>query len=148
MLKQTCFQHCFNHLNNNLLLFDQRKKEITLALEAESKSSAGDKHETGRAMVQLEREKLGEQIKATEKKLHILRSLVQHTPIEKATLGTVVKTTNHNYYIAIAAPELKIDNTVIYCISAQSPIGQLLLGKKVGETISFQHTLSEITAIL
>lgn len=148
MLKKTLFQHYADHLNNSLGLFEQRKSDLLVALASETKSSASDKHETGRAMVQLEREKLGEQIKATEKKLHILRSLVQHTPIEKATIGAVVKTTNYNYYIAIAAPELKIDNTVIYCISAQSPIDQLLLGKKVGETISFQHTLSEITAIL
>ena len=65
MLKKSLFQHCLDHLNKNLVLYEKRKLEILAALESESKSSAGDKHETGRAMVQLEREKLGEQIKAT-----------------------------------------------------------------------------------
>ena len=36
-------------------------KEIKEALFEEIKSSVGDKHETGRAMLQLEREKVGNQ---------------------------------------------------------------------------------------
>ena len=67
MLKRILFEHCTTHLNNNLLSFEKRKLELLEALASESKNSAGDKHETGRAMLQLEREKLGEQIKKTER---------------------------------------------------------------------------------
>lgn len=148
MLKKTLFQHCLDHLNKNLVSFEKRKLDILAALESESKSSAGNKHETGRAMVQLEREKLGEQIKTTDRNLDILIPLEMHKTSKKAGLGSLVKTDHINYYIAISTPAVNIDNTDYFCISAQSPIGKLLLGKKVGEGISFNGKTSTITEIL
>ena len=148
MLKKTLFQHCADHLNNNLGLFDQRKSDLLVALASESKSSAGDKHETGRAMLQLEREKQGEQLKETERKLKLLLPLENHVSTKTITIGSVVKTDQLSYYIAVSIPALEIDKTTYYCISAHSPIGKLLLGKKVGETISFNHKTSSITEVI
>ena len=148
MLKKTLFQHCIDHLNKSLGLFEQRKSDLLVALESESKSSAGDKHETGRAMLQLEREKLGEQIKETERNLKLLLPLENHVSSKTITIGSVVKTDQLSYYIAVSTTELKVDMATYYCISAQSPIGKLLLGKKVGETISFNHKTSSIIEIL
>lgn len=148
MLKKTLFQHCADHLNNSLGLFDQRKSDLLVALASESKSSAGDKHETGRAMLQLEREKLGEQLKETERKLKLLLPLENHVSTKTITIGSVVKTDQLSYYIAVSIPALEVDKTTYYCISAQSPIGKLLLGKKVGETISFNHKTSSITEVI
>ena len=45
------------------------------ALDSESKSSAGDKHETGRAMLQLEMEKAGQQLQEVEKMKLILEKI-------------------------------------------------------------------------
>ena len=148
MLKKTLFQHCADHLNNSLGLFDQRKSDLLVALASESKSSAGDKHETGRAMLQLEREKLGEQLKETERKLKLLLPLENHLSTKTITVGSVVKTDQLSYYIAVSTPALEIDKTTYYCISSKSPIGKLLLGKKVGEAISFNHRISNITEII
>lgn len=147
MLKKILFQHCTNDLNKSLLLLEKRKAELFIALESESKSSAGDKHETGRAMLQLEREKLGEQIKEIEKRLKLLQSLKNHNTTTRVSLGSVIKTDHLNYYIAISCPTLTIDQEKYYCISALSPIGKLLLGKKVNETIQFNLTISTIIEI-
>jgi len=43
--------------------------EIQHSLTSETKSSAGDKHETGRAMLQLEREKIGNQLAEIDKQI-------------------------------------------------------------------------------
>ena len=147
MLKRILFEHCANHLNNNLLSFEKRRLELLEALESESKNSAGDKHETGRAMLQLEREKLGEQIKKAERNLQLLMPLENHISTEKVSVGAVVKTTHFNYYIAISSPTFSLEQEEYYCISGLSPIGKLLLGKKVGETILFNHMTSTITGI-
>ena len=147
MLKKNLFEHCANHLNNNLLSLEKRRLELLEALESESKNSAGDKHETGRAMLQLEREKLGEQIKKTERNLQLLMPLQNHIPTEKVSVGAVVKTSHFNYYVAISSPTLIVKQEEYYCISALSSIGKLLLGKKVGETILFNHMTSTITEI-
>ena len=62
MLKDLLFAHCQHYIKAKQLLLEKQKEALQLALTSESKSSAGDKHETGRAMIQLEREKLGNQI--------------------------------------------------------------------------------------
>ena len=148
MLKKILFQHCNDDLNRSLLLLNKRKAELFVALQSESKSSAGDKHETARAMLQLEREKLGEQIKEIEKKLKLLQSLKNHTTTTtRVSIGSVIKTNHLNYYIAISCPILSLDQEKYYCISALSPIGKLLLGKKVNETIQFNNTTSTIMEI-
>ena len=65
----------------------------------------------------------------------------------QVALGTVVITNEANYYIAVSAKSyVKMEETY-YCISPQSPIGALLLGKKVGDVINFNKssfTLLEI----
>ena len=147
MLKKILFQHCADHLKENLLLVEKRKAELFVALESESKSSAGDKHETGRAMLQLEREKLGKQLKEIEKKQKLLWSLKNHKNTTSVSVGSVVKTDHLNYYIAISCPILTIDQEKYYCISALSPIGKLLLGKKVKDTIQFNNITSTIIEI-
>ena len=73
--------------------------------------------------------------------------LENHIPTEKVSVGAVVKTTHFNYYIAISSPTLIVEQEEFYCISALSPIGKLLLGKKVGETLRFNNMTSTITGI-
>lgn len=147
MLKKILFQHCADHLNESLILVEKRKADLFEALESESKSSAGDKHETGRAMLQLEREKLGKQLKEIEKKQKLLWSLKNQKTTTSVSIGSVVKTDHLNYYLAISCPTLSIDKEKYYCISALSPIGKLLLGKKVKDTIQFNNTTSTIKVI-
>ena len=73
--------------------------------------------------------------------------LQNHIPTEKVSVGAVVKTSHFNYYIAISSPTLIVEQEEYYCISALSPIGKLLLGKKVGETLRFNNMTSTITGI-
>ena len=94
MIQQKLLSHCRSYIVEILNGFENRKAEILLALESESKSSAGDKHETGRAMIQLEREKLGEQIKKFELHQKHLIHLENHINSEHVKLGSVVKQTN------------------------------------------------------
>lgn len=65
----------------------------------------------------------------------------------QVALGSVVITNEANYYIAVSAIHYVKKEETYYCISPQSPIGALLLGKKVGDVINFNKisfTLLEI----
>ena len=148
MIKEKLFFHCENYLQKRKDLLEQRKNELQLALTSETKSSAGDKHETGRAMIQIEREKLGNQLLVLEKEFQKLRSLKNHHNTGIVSLGSVVHTNNGNYYIALAAESCDIEIHKYYCISPISPIGKLLLGKKAKEHIKFNSTISMIIEIL
>ena len=114
----------------------------------ETKSSAGDKHETGRAMLQLEREKLGQQLYEAEKVKLLLRNIKIDNDFTKAGLGNLVYTSKNTYFIAISAGEFENNNTSIYCISAQTPVGKLLMGSSVGDQISFRGEIFVIRKIL
>ena len=148
MIKEKLFFHCKNYLQKRKNLLEQRKNELQLALTSETKSSAGDKHETGRAMIQIEREKLGNQLLTLELEVQKLRSLKNHYNTGIVSLGSVVHTNNGNYYIALAAESCDIETHKYYCISPISPIGKLLLGKKTKEHIKFNSTISIIIEIL
>ena len=147
MPQKKLYNHCKSQLDHTLEILEIRKAEILIALESESKSSAGDKHETGRAMIQLDREKLGEQIKKAEKNRATLHQLKQYKSSGIVRFGSAVQTNKANYYIAIATDSCTIKSTLFHCISPQSPVGTQLLGKKVGDQIKFNGITSTITVI-
>lgn len=145
--KQVLYQFCCAFIDNRVARIQSEIKEVQNALGSETKSSAGDKHETGRAMLQLEREKLGQQLAEAEKTQQLMDKVPYKTATSHIGLGSWTKTSNGSYFIAISAGEHTINGMRAYCISAQTPIGQLVLGKKVGDTFSFRGELIYILEI-
>ena len=129
-------------------LLEQQKKSLQKDLTSETKSSAGDKHETGRAMIQLEREKLGNQIREIELNYQRLNTIKDVKTSTIISLGSLIFTDKANYYVAIAADSCEVNSKVFYCISSQSPIGKLLIGKKINESIMFNNIKSTILEII
>tara|TARA_B100000780_G_scaffold94777_1_gene65984 strand:+ start:42 stop:488 length:447 start_codon:yes stop_codon:yes gene_type:complete len=147
MLKKKLHAHCDNYIREKLKVLERRKKELKLALDSEDKSSAGDKHETGRAMIQIEREKLGKQISLNEQVFKKLISFEKNINTDVVCLGSIVITDNLNYYLSIPAGFLKIESKMYYFVSPISPIGMLLLGKKIKDQIYFNKRTSKILEI-
>lgn len=146
--KDALFQFCKNFVEQRLSRIQNQITDIKVSLNSETKSSAGDKHETGRAMLQLEREKLGVQLSEAEKMKQLLAKVSLQANQTHVALGSLVKTTKSNYFIAISSGEYKAENESIYCISSQTPIGKLLLGKQQNDVISFNgqdFTITEIS---
>jgi transcription elongation GreA/GreB family factor len=113
------------------------KKIIADAQEAagnETKSSAGDKYETGREVMQQEIDL--NQARLNE--LGKLHSILEHIPPAQigavVVPGSAVYTNNGNFYIAISAGKLMVANTTFYAISAASPIGSKLMGQEAGHS--------------
>ncbi|WP_417557943.1 3-oxoacyl-ACP synthase [Mesoflavibacter zeaxanthinifaciens] len=147
-IKTQLLQLCTTSLNTRLQSVLVVIEDIKQSLQSETKSSAGDKHETGRAMLQLEREKAGHQLAEIEKTKQILSKINTESTSKNIGLGSVVFTTTSNYFISISAGELKVEDDTFYAISANTPIGQLLLGKSVGDVINFRNLEFKITKVL
>ncbi len=143
-LLQLCNQSLETRLQSVLAVIE----DIKQSLQSETKSSAGDKHETGRARLALEREKAGHQLAEIEKTKQILSKINTESTYKNIGLGSVVYTTTSNYFISISAGELKVEDDTFYAISANTPIGQLLLGKSVGDVINFRNLEFKITKVL
>ncbi len=147
-LKQELYIQCQAFVNDRLKVIQKTIDEIQESLTAETKSSAGDKHETGRAMLQLEREKVGHQLSEIQK-LNQLLSKIDVSKISQIIgLGSIVFTTQANYFIIVSAGELKVDDQSFYAISANTPISKLLLGQQKGNQITFRDQDFEIIEVI
>lgn len=147
LIKQHLYNKCLAFIDSRLLTVKNTMAEINESLTSETKSSAGDKHETGRAMLQLEREKAGNQLAEIVKVKTQLSKINIETTSETIGLGSIIYTTQANYFIAISAGQLEADNQLFYAISPATPIGQLLMGKLVGDEIVFRDSMFSILKI-
>ena len=138
-IKAALYNQCKMFIDNRLFTIQNTILEIQESLTSETKSSVGDKHETGRAMLQLEREKAGNQLAEIQKVRETLSKISINNISEIISLGSVVYTSKSNYFIAISAGELKTDNDMFYAISPNTPIGKLLMSKTIGGTITFRE---------
>jgi len=105
-------------------------QEAQNAANNETKSSAGDKHETGRAMAQLETEKLNTQLGEALKLTETLSKINPEQVHQIIGLGSLVYTNNGNFFIGASLGKIEFKGEIYFAISAVSPIGKLLATKK------------------
>jgi len=136
-IKQALYEACKENIDRRIASIEQRLKGITDSRNNETKSSAGDKYETGRAMMQIEEQNSKVQLaEAYEVRKKLLS--IDITKSENAvTSGSLVITNRGNYFISIGIGKVKIKDEVYFCISLNSPIGMQMRGKKAGEEITF-----------
>ena len=145
--KQKLYNQCVALIKEKRDKIEANIALLQASLTSESKSTAGDKHETGRAMIQLEREKLGNQLKQLELQEAVLNKIRTDNKSNLVVLGSYVETNNMNYYLSISLGKIMMDDISVFAISSKSPIGALLLGKEKGDEITFNGKTSIIKAI-
>ncbi|PRX56824.1 GreA/GreB family elongation factor [Flagellimonas meridianipacifica] len=146
-IKTALLEHCHAYVNEKEQKLTARYKLLQDSLVNETKSTAGDKHETGRAMVQLEQEKLEKQEKELKQVKEILRRISIDKSTSNASLGSLIKTNDQSYFLSVFAGVFEDTHEKIFCISVASPIGQCLLGKTTGESFKFNGKTIKISKI-
>jgi|SRR5690606_12385338 len=142
LLKESC-------LKRTQVRFEEIQLGMTQAqesLESETKSSAGDKYETSREMIQQDLSRYQDQLNQVKKDLIVLQQ-IELKPKEKAILGAVVVTEGATYFLAISLGKLEIAGNTYMVISPHSPIGRLLWEKEVGEIFQFNDREQQIQQI-
>lgn len=147
-VKEKLYLACNDFLYERHKVVINRIQSIQESLNSETKSSAGDKHETGRAMLQLEREKAGNQLLAIEQQQKVLKRISVQNSTDVVRLGSVVETDKKKFYLAISVGQLVVENQTYYGVAAASPIGKLLIGKRVGDEITFNNITYSIKNVL
>ena len=146
-IKEALFIKCKEFVNKRLQTVEDVISSNQKALQSETKSSAGDKHETGRAMLQLEMEKASHQLAG----IAIMKTVLSKIDITKtdkiAHLGSLIITEKGKFFLSISAGQITINNDSYYAISVSSPIGKILLGKKENEEYFFNNIKNKIIAI-
>lgn len=148
MLKPTLVNHCLSILLNRAASADKQLQDLKEDLQGESKSSAGDKHETGRAMVQLEMEKLADQRRDLQLKLDQWSKIDFSKTANRIETGSLVITDSGSFLIAIALGSIEFDKGAVVVLSPQSPLGVKLMGKEPEDQVEVNGRKFTINAVL
>jgi transcription elongation GreA/GreB family factor len=135
-------------INNKILAIQTILNDLKESGANETKSTAGDKHETALAMLQIEQANNRLQLQNLLEQNSVLSKIDFNTKHEIIQLGTVVQTNNAIYYICIALGKIMVDNQTVYAISTDAPLGKQLIGKKTGEQIIVNNIKHQIKFIV
>ena len=147
-IKQNLFNQCEAFVHKRAQTVEEIISSNQKALQSETKSSAGDKHETGRAMLQLEMEKASHQLSGIQEMKEILSKIDISKNSTIAHLGSIIETDSVNYFLSISAGQLIVNDKVYFAVSVSSPIGKLLLGKTMYDELIFNGKKSKITFVI
>lgn len=143
-LKQQVHRALVSLIDKKIIELEVILNETIEATSSDSKSSAGDKHETGVAMAQLEQEKLSKQLNELLIQKNKIKTLNPEIAHVKIGLGTLVETNNGWYYFSIGYGLITINNESIYTLNPNAPLGQAMLGKVTGDNVIFQSKSIQI----
>lgn len=146
-MKSRCLARCIEVATEKVNSLESEMASMRQAVQTESKSTAGDKHETGRAMIHLEQEKLHSQLAEAQQLLAELDQIKSEQTFETVQKGALVKTNRATFYIAVGLGKISADGKDIFVISSQSPIGKQMLGKRSGESFNMNGTEYVITSV-
>ena len=147
--KENYINACVNFLKEKIEGINSIMNETQSAANSDTKSSAGDKHETSRAMAHLENERLGRQLEILNLQLETIYSINPKSTNPNITLGSIIECTDFNFFISTGLGKLKLGNSsLFYAIAIDSPIGKQLISKKVNDTILVGKNLQTIDKIM
>ncbi|PKF74076.1 hypothetical protein [Chryseobacterium sp. PMSZPI] len=118
----------------------------TRASNNDTKSSMGDKYETGREMLQQEINNLQRQLNEVLNQQFILQK-ISSEPSDKVQNGALVKTNKGLFYISASLGEIIVENQKIMTVSAESPLVKAMFGKKMGDAFTINNINQNIENI-
>ncbi|MGB5981712.1 MAG: transcription elongation factor [Nonlabens sp.] len=139
---------CLRILGERLDSIDENLKNLMQAKESETKSSAGDKYETGMAMIQNQEELYKRQRLQTQE---ILNKLLKIDPDKICSIvedGALVALPSGIYYLSAGMGKITVVGKDIFALSLASPMGMALKNRRTGEQFTFnekKHTILKIS---
>lgn len=115
---------------------------------SETKSSAGDKYETGREMANQERDRHAAQLHEAQQLLAALQKINPELPSDTVRTGALVATSLGLFYLGIGAGKLfTAEGQEFLAVSPVAPVVMALSGKRAGEEIIFNGKVVRVLAV-
>lgn len=146
-MKSTILQYVKTYLDQRMQTSLDAMNAAQESANGESKSSAGDKYETSRAMGHLDRDMHARMYQQTREERKLMERIDENIDFKKGALGAFISTSMGDFFLSVSIGQVKIDEKPIMIISPQSPIGALLMSKMVGDKFNFRGKEAEILAI-
>ena len=146
-MKARLIKHCLQIASEKVKALENELGSSREATGSEDKSTAGDKHETGRAMMHLEQEKLYAQLAEAETLVAEFERIDPKYSSVTIQLGTLVFTDKANFLITAGLGRVRFENGDYFVVSVQSPVAQAMIGKKNGVEFVVNGTCYQIKSI-
>lgn len=136
-IKTALLEYCRNFVNDRIKNTEDAIIAARNAAADDTKSSAGDKYETTREMMQQEISQHEKQLIEARKLAHALTTIQadKESPVIRA--GSLATTDNGNFFISISAGQIVLHNNTYFAVSAASPLGSKLIGLRKGAVFQF-----------
>ncbi len=138
--KQKTYYYYRQLLDNKIANLRLQLSELRESTANETKSTAGDKYETARAMLQIEQDNVNRQLQELLEQRSVFVSLDPNMQSTIVIQGSLIKTDKNWFLLSIALGKTIIEHETIIALSSYSPLGKLLLGKSEGSTIIVNNT--------
>jgi hypothetical protein len=133
--KEAVHTHCIKLVNEKILSLRQVLNDLRESASNETKSTAGDKHETALAMLQIEQENINKQLENVLAQKTAIERIVPANQSSQVANGSLVKTNKGYLFISIALGKITVNERLVIALSPQSPLGLKLAGLKVNDAI-------------
>lgn len=146
-LKQKIYNHYLQVINDKVQSLQKILADLKESGSNETKSTAGDKHETALAMLQIEQANTRGQLKEV---LEQKAAYEKINPLLSAAIivnGSLIKTNRGYLFLSTALGKALIEGVTVTALSAQSPLGAKLLGLAVADTAEVNNNRFVIESI-
>ncbi len=146
-LKGAIFLACQAHIEARVATAEEALAAARDASQDDTKSSAGDKYETGREMMQQEIDR-NERLLAEAKAMkHVLDAINPEEQKSQGGVGAVIETDRGVFFLGPGIGVLDTEQGRVFALSASSPIGRLLLGCKPGDTVRYSNAAYTVSQV-
>lgn len=136
-LRELAYQASLKELDHRIATTKQLMDDADASSQNETKSSAGDKFETGRAMMQREKENSKVKLIKLMELKHQFQSVPQEKKNDKISTGSLVESNKGFFYISIGLGKIKTEKFSFIAVSPEAPLVRNLLGKEKGDIVTF-----------
>lgn len=146
--KEKVYLAAISQVKEKINLLTEERRAINEGILEDTKSSAGDKFETGREMMSRDLMTITTQIKqatADLEELYRLQAVKNLT--ESVQEGSLVSLGDALYLISISFGALQVEDKKLFLLSKSSPLGEILLGKKKNDQVEFRGKRIQVTEI-
>lgn len=146
-VKAALHAHCKARIDDRIARIERQLASIRESRDNETKSTAGDKHETGRAMMQIEERNAQAQLAEALRERSAFATIDPDQHSDRIAPGSLVQTDRGVFYLALGLGKVQLDEGLFYCISPKAPIASVLLGKEAGTSCMFNGRSMQIEAV-
>ncbi|MGC4104092.1 hypothetical protein [Ferruginibacter sp.] len=137
--KQKVYKHYLELVNEKVQLVQQVLADLKESGANETKSTAGDKHETALAMLQIEQANKRDQLKEIQLQKAALEKIDATIVAPMIVNGSLVKTNKGYLFVSVALGKAVVEGITVIALSPQSPLGMRLMGLKAGDTAEINN---------